>query len=159
MRSQFKVILIAALFLVAGTTACSRGDRIIKVADLPQTPEFEIDARPAFAAPNDKSSSKVHLDVGYIWRQNKLFFLPIFNDDGHYIGYTGSEVSYIPLSKDEVADLAAQGNVTLPSAPSIPFWDAWGGKLALIAIIPPFLFLSFWADRLWRRFTTGMWED
>lgn len=159
MRSQPKIVMIVALFFVAAGSACSRGERMIKVADLPDTPEFQVDARPAFAPPTSVASSKVHVDVGYIWKQNKLFFFPLLNLDGRYVGYTGDDSTYIEFKKGQLDEWAAKANVTLPKDPSIPFWDAWGGKLGLIAVIPPFLFLSYWADRLWRRFSTGMWDS
>lgn len=155
-RSGALILLAAALFAVAIGSACSRGDRIIKVADLPQTPDFEVNARPEFAPPTNVPATKVHLDVGYVWKQNSLLFMPIFNDDGHYVGYTGSEATYIEFKKDELAEWTARANVTLPDKPSIPFWDAWGGKLLLVVLIPPFVFLSLLADRLWRKISTGM---
>jgi len=152
-RTQGLFLLLLAAAVLG--SACSRGDRIIKVADLPQAPEFEVDSRPQFAPPSMKTQ-KVHVDIGYIWKQNKLLFLPIFNDDGHYVAYTGSETQYIEFKKGELDDWASRANVSLPASYSIPFWDAWGGKLLLIVLIPPFVFLSLLSDRLWRRITTGM---
>ena len=155
MRSQTKIVLIAALFCVAAGSACSRGDRIIKIADLPQTPDFEVDSRPQFAPPS-MPVQRVHIDVGYIWKQNKLLFLPILNDNGHYVAYTGRETQYIEFKKGELEDWTGKANITLPQNPSIPFWDAWGGKLLMIVLIPPLVLLSLLWDRLWRRITTGM---
>ena len=99
---------------------------------------------------------RVHVDVGYIWKQNKLLFLPIFNDNGRYVAYTGSETQYIEFKKGELDEWTAKADVTLPKEPSIPFWDAWGGKILLIVLIPPFALLSLLLDRLWRRISTGM---
>jgi hypothetical protein len=156
MRNSHKAVLLLIVAAAFAGSGCSRGDRIIKVADLPQTAEFEVDARPEFAPPNVVRAEKVHIDVGYIWKQNKLLFMPILNQEGRYVGYAGSESRYIELKKGELEGWAARAGFDLSAAPSIPFWDAWGGKLLLIALIPPFVFLSLLGDRLWRRITTGM---
>ncbi len=155
-RPPTKILIITALFVIAFSSACSRGDRIIKVADLPDTPEFQVDARPEFSSPTKVPTIRVHVDVGYVWTQNKLIFFPVLNLEGRYVGYTGNEETFIELKKGELEDWAAKANVSIPEKPSIPFWDAWGGKLALIALTPPFILLSLLADRLWRRVTTGM---
>ena len=155
MNQRQKILVVAVIVLVTIGSACSRGDRIIKVADLPQTPDFEVDSRPQYAPPT-MPAQRVHIDVGYIWKQNKLLFLPIFNDNGRYVGYTGSDVTYIEFKKGELEDWTGKANITLPQTPSIPFWDAWGGKLLLIVLIPPVVFLSLLWDRLWRKISTGM---
>ncbi len=154
MRSQPKILIVAVLGLVAVGSACSRGDRIIKVADLPQTADFQLDTRPEYAPPS-MAAQKVHVDIGYIWKQNKLLFMPILNDSGHYVGYTGGDTQYIEFKKGALEDWTGKANVTLPQNPSIPFWDEWGDKLLLIVLIPPFVVLSLLLDRLWRRISTG----
>lgn len=155
MHQRQKVLIITVIVLVALGSGCSRGDRIIKVADLPQTPEFEVDARPEYNPPT-MPTQRVHIDVGYIWKQNTLLSLPIFNDNGHYIGYTGNDAQYIEFKKGELEDWTGKANITLPPNQSIPFWDAWGGKLLLIVLIPPFVIVSLLLDRLWRKISTGM---
>jgi hypothetical protein len=99
---------------------------------------------------------KVHVDIGYIWKQNKLLSMPIFNDNGRFVGYTGTDTQYIEFKKGEMEEWTKEANLNLPPNPSIPFWDAWGGKLLLIGLTPPFVILSLLADRLWRRISTGM---
>jgi hypothetical protein len=155
MTFHSRVGLLGLTFFVAVGTACSRGDRIIKVADLPNTPDFQVETRPQYAPPTI-APSKVHVDVGYVWTQNKLLFFPILNTEGRYVGYTGSDSQFIEFKKGELDEWANKANVSLPKEPSIPFWDAWGGKLLLIVLIPPFALLSLIVDRLWRRITTGM---
>ncbi len=156
MRNTIKLFLLLVLLVAAVFgSACSRGDRIIKVADLPQTPEFDVDTRPEFA-PQRMPAEKVHVDIGYTWKQDKLLFMPIFNNSGHYVGYTGGETHYIEFKKGELDEWASRANVSLPANPSIPFWDEWGGKLLLIVLIPPFVFLALLWDRVWRKISTGM---
>ena len=155
MKRRQKLLVLAVIALVGAGSACSRGDRIIKVADLPQTPDFEVDARPLYA-PLSMPAQKTHIDIGYIWKQNSLIFLPIFNDNGRYVAYTGSDSQYIEFKKGELENWTAKANIALPPDPSIPFWDAWGGKILLIVLIPPVVFLSLLWDRLWRRISTGM---
>ena len=156
MNLGIKIRLLLILITVLTAAACSRTERIIKVAELPNTPEFEIEARPQFAPPMSVKAEKVHLDIGYLWNQNKLLFFPIFNDNGRFVGYTGSDVQYIELKKGEVEDLTTKANIPMPQTPSIPFWDAWGGKLLLAVLIPPFVVLSLFVERLWRKISTGM---
>jgi hypothetical protein len=38
-------MILTTLFVVAAGSAYSRGDRVIKVADFPDTPEFQVQAR------------------------------------------------------------------------------------------------------------------
>lgn len=156
MSLNLKVRLLLILIAVVLATACSRTERIIKVADLPSTPEFEIEARPQYAPATSVKAEKVHLDVGYLWNQNKLLIFPIFNDNGRFVGYTGSDVQYIELKKGELEELTTKANIPVPQTPSIPFWDAWGGKLLLAVLIPPFVVLSLFLERLWRKISTGM---
>ncbi|HYJ92706.1 MAG TPA: hypothetical protein VEV84_15455 [Pyrinomonadaceae bacterium] len=154
MNSGTKIKLLAIIFVIGATSACSRTDRIIKVAELPNTPDFEVNARQQidpWAKPE-----KVHLDVGYLWTQNKFLFFPILNTDGRFVGYTGSDYQYIEFSKGELEDLTTKANIPMPQPPSIPFWDAWGGKLLLAVLIPPFVVLSLLLERLWRKISTGM---
>jgi hypothetical protein len=154
MNPGTKVRLLALIFVVAGATACSRSDRIIKVADLPNTPDFEVSARQRYNI--GAKPEKVHLDIGYLWSQNSLLVFPILNTDGRFVGYTGSDSQYIEFSKGELEDLTTKANIPMPQAPSIPFWDAWGGKLLLLVLIPPFVVISVLLDRLWRKISTGM---
>jgi len=154
MDTGTQIRLLALIFLVATATACSRSDRIIKVADLPNTPDFEVNTRQQYDL--GAKPEKVHLDVGYLWSQNSLLDFPILNTDGRFVGYTGSDSRYIEFSKGELEDLTTKANIPMPQPPSIPFWDAWGGKLLLLVLIPPFVVISLLLDRLWRKISTGM---
>jgi hypothetical protein len=156
MNINLKASHLLILIAVMAATGCSRTERIIKVAELPNTPEFDIEARPQFAPATSVKAEKAHLDIGYLWNQNKILFFPIFNDNGRFVGYIGSDVQYIELKKGELEDLTTRANIPLPQTPSIPFWDAWGGKLLLAVLIPPFVVLSLFLERLWRKISTGM---
>ena len=154
MNSKTKIRFLALFFLAAAATACSRADRIIKVADLPNTPDFEVNARQQYNL--GAKPEKVHLDVGYLWSQNSFLVFPILNTDVRFVGYTGSDSQYIEFSEGELEDLTKKANIPMPQTPSMPFWDAWGGKLLLLVLIPPFVVVSLLLDRLWRKISTGM---
>ena len=154
MNLRTKIRLLALIFVVSSATACSSSDRIIKVADLPNTPNFEVNARQRYDI--GAKPEKVHLDVGYLWSQNSFLVFPILNTDGRFVGYTGSDSQYIEFSKGELEDLTTKANIQMPQAPSIPFWDAWGGILLLLVLIPPFVVISLLLDRLWKKISTGM---
>ena len=154
MNTGRQVRLLALLLLVAAATACSRSDRIIKVADLPNTPDFEVNARQQYDL--RAKPEKVHLDVGYLWSQNSFLVFPILNTDGRFVGYTGSDSQYIEFNEGELEDLTRKANIPMPQPPSIPFWDAWGGKLLLLVLIPPFAVISLLLNRLWQKISTGM---
>ena len=128
MNPGAKIKLLAFIFVVTGATACSRSDRIIKVADLPNTPDFEVNARQQYNL--GVKPEKVHLDVGYLWNQNSFLVFPILNTEGRFVGYSGSDSQYIEFSKGELEDLTTKANIPMPQTPSIPFWGCMGRQTA-----------------------------
>ncbi|TVQ16065.1 MAG: hypothetical protein EA367_21075 [Leptolyngbya sp. DLM2.Bin15] len=64
----------------------------------------------------------------------KLFFIPVWNYDGQWCGYIGSTEQYLNMDKAELDVYARFVGIRLPDTPSLPFWDAYGGKLVLLSI-------------------------
>ncbi|HEX9737250.1 MAG TPA: hypothetical protein VGG06_35245 [Thermoanaerobaculia bacterium] len=94
------------------------GEKIAKVMDLPDTPDFRMD-------------SGEYIDVGYRYKQLTIFFIPVWNYDEHWCGYIGRDNRYLSLDRSDLADLVATAGLQLSDSPSKPFWDAVGGKLLI----------------------------
>jgi len=106
------------------------GEEIIKVADFPNTEEFE----------NGRGE---YFDAGYVYKQVTIFFIPVWNYDGKWVGYVGEKNGYLQLKKAELDSMAAKANVRLPETPSLPFWDSIGGKLVFGLILLLYLGWKF----------------
>jgi len=97
------------------------GEKIIRVRELPDNESFS-DEKGGF------------LDLCYIYKQiHILWVIPVWNYDGRWCLNDGASESYYPIDKTEF-DLAAQKEgQSLPIKATLPFWDAFGGKLTLLA--------------------------
>lgn len=104
-------------------------ERIIKVRDFPNIPAFmNIDG--------------LYVDAGYRYKQIHIFFIPVWNYDATWCGYIGSDDMYVPLSFIEVSQQAMLAGVDLPDSPLIPFWDEYGGKLLVGALLLAYIMYS-----------------
>jgi hypothetical protein len=126
---RLKALAIALLFcvlLLPSTPAYAQieygGEKIIKLADLPDTAEFQ-------------TPEGGYIDVGAIYKQFKILWLPLHNYEIRMVGYTGENGTYLELAEAELRAAAAAAGVTLPEGVNLPFWDAWGGKLAFGGVI------------------------
>jgi hypothetical protein len=115
------------------------------VADFPDTAEFQREEKSSSGPPR-----KVHIDAGYIWPQDKFLDCPIFNDTGRYIGFIGDENIYFDLKPEKITEMAKEAYVFLPESPTLPFWDAMGGKLAAVGILTVLILFSLGWNALWR---------
>lgn len=102
------------------------GENTSKVADFPDDETFKVE-------------EGSYVDAGCIYKQITIFFIPVWNYDLRWCGYVEGSESYIPLTKTELDEYAAIGEVTLPDAPSISFWNSIGGKLVFLLIIGAFV--------------------
>lgn len=105
------------------------GERIIKVADFPDTENFRL--------PDGR-----YVDPGYKYKQVKLFFIPVWNYDGQWCGYINSTNQYLNLNKAELDDLAESVGIQLPDRPSFSFWEIYGGKLVFLSIFIVLIIMS-----------------
>src|SRR5262245_8540551 len=97
-------------------------EEIIKVADFPNTEEFQL-------------RRGEYVDAGYVYKQVTIFFIPVWNYDGRWAGYVGKEDFYLDFKKEELDQLANLANVKLPESPTLPFWHAIGGKIVIGLIL------------------------
>jgi hypothetical protein len=97
------------------------GEQIVKVAEFPDTEDFQV-------------ADGTYIDAGYRYKHVSLFFVPVWNYGGEWCGYVGDSNRYLRLNKDELDVMAKAASVTLPEVPSLPFWDAYGGKLVILLI-------------------------
>ncbi|WP_204153576.1 hypothetical protein [Leptolyngbya sp. CCY15150] len=96
------------------------GERIIKVADFPDTDIF-------------RTTDGRYIDPGYRYKQIKLFFIPVWNYGGQWCGYIGTTEQYLDIDKAQLDVFAGFGGIQLPDTPSLPSWDAYGGKLVFLS--------------------------
>ena len=97
------------------------GEKLIKVRDFPDTPAF-------------RTRSGKFVDAGYLYKQVTVFFVPVWNYEGRWVGYTGSDTRYLRISEKKLKAAAKKAGITLPDSPTLPFWDAVGGKLVIAGL-------------------------
>ncbi|BDS09790.1 hypothetical protein [Aureispira anguillae] len=135
-------ILIFVLSLFNYQTAAARksaffsfgGETIIKVQDFPDTELFQME-------------NGSYVDAGCIYKQVSIFFIPVWNYDIRWCGYTGEDGNYVILSKEELDAIAQEASITLPATPTLSFWHSIGGKLLFVVVIGAFIAYSvFFAE-------------
>lgn len=145
---KLKTLLFSFMLLFAVQSASakggipilySEGDDVVKVLDLPQSEDFQIQAQ---------DGKWYHADLGILHEQFSIFFIPLFNyGTEKYVLYTDTKIGdfdfiYADLDREDINYLQSQF-AGIPDVPELPFWDAWGGKLvALLIIIVLFFFKS-----------------
>jgi len=106
------------------------GENIIKLVEIPDEAAYKMD-------------SGEYIDIGYIYKNVSILFIPIWNYDGRLVGYINDQGSYLELTAQEVNVLAESAGVVIPDRPYLDEWNRFGGKLvflfALIAIGMHFL--------------------
>jgi hypothetical protein len=153
MKLLVRIALLLVVIVVGLSRACNGtgGEKIIKVADFPDTAEFQHEEKVSSGPPR-----KVHVDAGYIWKQDKFLDCPIFNDKGRYIGFIGDENTYLDLKPEQINELAKEAYVFLPESPTLPFWDAMGGKVAAVGILAVLILFSVGWNAFWRFLKPGI---
>lgn len=130
-RSNLVHGALALLFLCASLPGETRGEPVaagipivyeeshektIKVADFPDTENF-------------RAKDGELLDAGYVFKQFRVFWIPVWNYDGRWCCYGQSSGAPYEIQKTNLDVLARAANVSLPAEPELPFWDLYGGKL------------------------------
>lgn len=125
------VLLVLAFSLLNSESAEARrksgffsfgGEVMSKVQDFPDTEAFQLE-------------DDTYVDAGCIYKQVSILFIPVWNYDIRWCGYTGEGDSYLALTKEELDEMAKEANVTLAESPSLPFWSSIGGKLVFLVLI------------------------
>lgn len=107
------------------------GQEITKIKELPNTEDYTLTAQ---------DGRTYHGDLGILHDEFSLFWIPIWNyGDYKYVLYTDTKVgsndyTYVDLDDSDIAYLQSRFS-GIETEPTLPFWNAIGGKLALIAIL------------------------
>jgi DNA-directed RNA polymerase subunit RPC12/RpoP len=104
-------------------------EKTIKVVDFPQTPDF-------------KNQQGEHIDAGFIYKQFCIFWIPVWNYDERWCGYIANSTQYQILTKAQLDEMAQTAGITLTSNPSLPVWDAYGGKLCLAGLVAGYFIIT-----------------
>lgn len=105
------------------------GEAMSKIQDFPNTETFQLE-------------DGTYIDAGCIYKQVSILFIPIWNYDIRWCGYTGEDGTYFEATKEELDAMAKEANVTLAETPSLSFWHTIGGKLVFLIIIGGFIAYS-----------------
>jgi hypothetical protein len=112
MKMPSRILFLLVLFGVALGSGCivysTDSEKIIKVADFPDKPEFQREVR----SQSGIGAEKIYIDAGYTWSQTTFFWCPIYNGTGKYVGHIGSDTKYLPLEPAEMKELAAKAQIT-----------------------------------------------
>jgi hypothetical protein len=134
-RLSFVFFAIAASLLISEPAEAKvvffgwGGEKIVKVADFPDTPQF-------------KNGDK-HFDLGYRFKQATLFFVPVWNYDGAWCGsIRGDDSHFYDFSRERLESFARAAGITIPEEASLGAWDSYGGKLLVGALILAFFLYS-----------------
>ncbi len=129
------LLMISASINAAPVIFGVGNEKIIKVADFPNTEEF-------------KTVGSKYVDAGYIYKQVHIFYIPVWNYGGRWTGYVGNDKNYLELTKAELDELAKEANVKLPETPSLSLWETIGGKLVFGLILILYLAWKFVLRRI-----------
>lgn len=98
-------------------------EKITKVFDLPDNDEY-------------KTEDGRNFDIGLKYQVYQFAFIPIYQEgEAELVGYLDDD-TYLALPADYLAELSKKENIeNLDSLTTLPFWDAWGGKIVVALII------------------------
>ena len=105
-------------------------EKIAKVTDFPNTDTY-------------KATNGNFVDAGVKYTTFEVFAIPLYNYNQSWAGYVGRDDTYMRMTRDELMVLATSAGVTLPRAPPLPFWDAWGGKLIAAGLLLSLIYFAF----------------
>lgn len=135
-----KLLLLTVLFLTVCTTASQARIRIpvgshqkiTQVMELPDSAYYR----------NDMGH---YINLGYMYTVYEVASIPLWTTEkGMLVGYAPEEPDTYYELDDEMLGWISEdtGIADLQELKSMPFWDAWGGKLLAIAIIAAIFYFS-----------------
>ena len=131
--SKLRLLMMACVLTLFGSAAFAKGapvffswggDSFYKVADLPDTYQYQFNSD--------------FVDIGVKYSEIQIFFLPVWQYNMKYVAVIpNNSDSYYDLSNEEVMDLATSASISIPpiSQVKLDFWTAWGGKISLLLLI------------------------
>ena len=130
---MLKIFIITVTLILFSSAANARGapvfwswggEKFYKVADLPDTSTYRY---------SDK-----FIDIGVIYKNIEIFFIPIWQYDIRYIGIIpNDDEQYYDFTQKEIQNMAKSENILLPPVSQIKldFWTAWGGKILILLLV------------------------
>lgn len=91
--------------------------KIVKVADLPDTEDFQLE-------------DGTYFDIGKMYTISHIVWLPYSNTEAILTGYVDDE-TYVELTPEQVKEIAAHAKVKIPEEVTASFFDRIGGKIVL----------------------------
>ncbi len=142
-----RLITVVGVLLFACKSVSAQfvfGAHVIKVVDLPNTPEFELPAVNNTQA--EAWGIKEYGDLGIAHKQF-CFVFPVWNyGEPRYVLYR-EKCMYDACTEDYITQDLSHEEIAyfhelygIPMTPEIPFWHKWGGKIYCII----FIVLSIW---------------
>ena len=123
----FVVLVVLPVFVLTGLLANVMtipapfswgGEKLVKIAELPDADRF-------------RNSDGHYFDIGTIYKQVTLFWIPVWNYDIRWTGYA-NESQYVELDRSELRRLADIAKVRFPPDIELPFRDRYGGKILIL---------------------------
>lgn len=100
-------------------------DVVVPLLDLPDTEPFMYRG--------EKFSG--YVDVGYRYKQFDVCHIPLWNYEGQYCGYIPGAQGWLAIPEAKLKEITWGAGLRFPHTPRLPFWDAFGGKLAMLLLI------------------------
>lgn len=97
-------------------------EKIIKMRDLPDRPEFQLE-------------DGTYFDIGSMYTIRHIFWLAYSNSESKLVGYVNSQDKYIEFTQEELQNIAAQAKIRLPERAKISFFDKYISKSLLVIIL------------------------
>ena len=143
--SKLRLSMMVCVVTLFGSAAFAKGapvffswggDSFYKVADLPDTYQYQFNSD--------------FVDIGVKYSEIQIFFLPVWQYNMKYVAVIpNNSDSYYDLSNEEVMDLATSASISIPpiSQVKLDFWTAWGGKITLLLLIGLFVMYGMYSAK------------
>ena len=143
--SKLRLSMMVCVVTLFGSAAFAKGapvffswggDSFYKVADLPDTYQYQFNSD--------------FVDIGVKYSEIQIFFLPVWQYDMKYVAIIpNNSDSYYDLSNEEVMELATSASISIPpiSQVKLDFWTAWGGKITLLLLIGLFVMYGMYSAK------------
>lgn len=128
MKKIFSLLVLFAILSFISTEKANAKitfgthEKIEKIYDLPNNDDY-------------KSNDGKYIDLGYKYSVFEIAFLPLYQEgEGEIVGFHDN--TYYELTKEQLDGIVKENNIeNVESLAKLPFWDAWGGKLAALVVI------------------------
>jgi hypothetical protein len=138
MKSKVKFILIVLILGINSAHAkfsmslpFGTHERIVKVRDLPDTPQFQL-------------KDDTYYDIGSMYEIKNVFGLSYSNTTAEYIGFIGGQEKYVALTPEELNAIIATTRIKIPEEAKITFFDRFVSKPLLLLI---FIVMGFFSRK------------